>query len=237
MSEQKGILERQENRQLLERVKDDSSSLVVLWDASSLYSKPTLATDRSSQLSRVFPNLDAELMSTAVYQKAVRSLFKRSTRRSQKLDRTFRPENSPSRPQAQEAKQGAMTSKNINTMLLEDQQRTRGSEINFALLGTSEKTITYFLSQLETTFGLNNRPKYRPEILTSLVESMQSLLKNLGTGLDASLEEEAFECRQQALPLQQFTPKLASALRKIRMTLAESQDRNDLIMPLGSHSS
>ena len=82
VSEQKLLLEKPTNWQVFAEVKDTSSSLIVLGDAASGFSTGTRSTEMSSNWSMVFPSLDAELMGTNVYQKAVRSLFKPKHRQS-----------------------------------------------------------------------------------------------------------------------------------------------------------
>ena len=71
------MLESKDNRHLLDQLKDDSSSMIVLRDEGSFAS--TRSTGASSKLSKVFPGLDAELISSLVYQRAVRSLFKKAS--------------------------------------------------------------------------------------------------------------------------------------------------------------
>ena len=73
--EQKLLLENPLSRDVIDKVKDDSSSMVVLGDMDSDLTKQTRSTDNSSKLSRVF-QFDTELIGSAVYQRAVRSMVR-----------------------------------------------------------------------------------------------------------------------------------------------------------------
>ncbi len=66
-----------QTRQILEQVKDDSSSLVVLKNSSSLYSSRSTNTSDSSLLDRKF-SFDKEVLRSKVYQGQIRSLIRRA---------------------------------------------------------------------------------------------------------------------------------------------------------------
>ncbi|MCJ1402596.1 hypothetical protein MMC11_005816 [Xylographa trunciseda] len=78
--EQKRLLEQPKTRQVFGHMKDDSSSLIVLHDAASGFTACTNSTGSSSKMSRMF-FFDTELLTSVVYQRAVRALFKPSHRR------------------------------------------------------------------------------------------------------------------------------------------------------------
>ncbi|MCJ1393510.1 guanine nucleotide-binding protein subunit alpha [Xylographa bjoerkii] len=61
-------------------MKDDTSSLIVHRDAASGFTACTTSTGKSTKLSKTF-FFDAELLSSPVYQRAVRASFKHSRRR------------------------------------------------------------------------------------------------------------------------------------------------------------
>ena len=75
LSEQRSLLLDKDNRRILERVKDDSSSLVVLLDPASLHSSMSGSTDRESLWSRAF-DFDDDLLGSKVYKGQIRSLMK-----------------------------------------------------------------------------------------------------------------------------------------------------------------
>ena len=77
MSQQKAVLEKYSTRKVMKRTRDDSSSLYVLQDTTSLLSR---CTDGLSKLSLIFP-FDKELLNTGVYQRILRSSLKESIRR------------------------------------------------------------------------------------------------------------------------------------------------------------
>lgn len=76
LSEQRSLLLDKENRQVIEQVKDDSSSLVCLLDSASLRSSRSGSTDRASLWSRAF-EFDGDLLRTKVYKDQIRLLMKR----------------------------------------------------------------------------------------------------------------------------------------------------------------
>ena len=65
-----------QTRQIVEQVKDDSSSLIVLRDTSSFYSSRATNTSKSSLLDRKF-SFDNEVLRSKVYQEQIRSLIRR----------------------------------------------------------------------------------------------------------------------------------------------------------------
>ena len=75
MFEQKLLLENPISRQVFDNVRDDSSSLVVLADKDSSFSDASKYSATSSNMSREF-QFDSELFSSAVYQRAVHSMFR-----------------------------------------------------------------------------------------------------------------------------------------------------------------
>ena len=70
-------MECSQTRQILEQVKDDSSSLIVLRDSSSFYSSRATNSSNSSQLDRRF-SFDNEVLRSKVYQGQIRSLIRRA---------------------------------------------------------------------------------------------------------------------------------------------------------------
>jgi hypothetical protein len=70
--EQKGLLERSSSRKVLKKLADDSASLIVHRDSSSLF---TYYTDNQSKLSRTF-NFDLEVFSSKAYERAIRGALK-----------------------------------------------------------------------------------------------------------------------------------------------------------------
>lgn len=76
-SEQKDLLEAEQSREVFKKVKDDSSSLVVIRDSASLLSASTNTTENSSKLSMRFM-FDGELLQSKVYQGTIRSLLRRA---------------------------------------------------------------------------------------------------------------------------------------------------------------
>ncbi|KAG8531296.1 uncharacterized protein KY384_002924 [Bacidia gigantensis] len=82
LSEQKTYLERPEQRSALEKVRDDTSSMIVLHDDVSFADRSSISTKQSSKWSMTFP-FDDDLMTSPVYQRAIRRIFRRTTDRPQ----------------------------------------------------------------------------------------------------------------------------------------------------------
>ena len=77
LSKQNELMECRQTRQILEQVKDDTSSLIVLRDTSSYYSSRATDTPNSSLLDRKF-SFDSEVLRSKVYQGQIRSLIRRA---------------------------------------------------------------------------------------------------------------------------------------------------------------
>ena len=69
------MLEQQIDRGLINQVKDDSSSLTVLWDSASYLTSSGDITCSSSSWSSDFI-FDSELLTSSVYKRAIRSAFR-----------------------------------------------------------------------------------------------------------------------------------------------------------------
>lgn len=83
MSEQSTLLQAEENRWVLDRVRDDSSSLLSLRDSASFRSSLTAATEQSHLLDISF-DFDEELTSTKVYHRQWRPLIRGALRKGRK---------------------------------------------------------------------------------------------------------------------------------------------------------
>ncbi|KAL9070890.1 MAG: hypothetical protein Q9161_004532 [Pseudevernia consocians] len=92
LSEQKQLLEASQSRRILDQVKDDSSSLIVLRDSTSFSSSWAMSTERSSVLNRVF-DFDGEVMESKVYRNHMRYLIRRVFRKRNVQDRWPRDRN------------------------------------------------------------------------------------------------------------------------------------------------
>lgn len=73
------------SRDVFDKAKDDSSSLIALPDRASGLTQVTRSAESSSKMSQVF-QFDAELFSSGVYQRAVRSMV-RDARHSYRTER------------------------------------------------------------------------------------------------------------------------------------------------------
>lgn len=74
--QQRNLLEKKSSQQILNRVRDDSSSLIVLCEANSMLTGKSRLSDTMSNLSRRF-TFDPVLVGSTIYQKVLRSAFRR----------------------------------------------------------------------------------------------------------------------------------------------------------------
>ncbi|KAJ9610783.1 hypothetical protein H2200_005560 [Cladophialophora chaetospira] len=78
---QQNILEEKKSRRLIDQVKDDSSSLIVLCDSASFVTKRTQTTTATSKFSVNF-SFDAEILQAKAYMTTLRSLMRRAQKDS-----------------------------------------------------------------------------------------------------------------------------------------------------------
>ena len=90
LSEQRSLLLDKDNRQIIEQIKDNSSSLVCLFDSASFCSSRSGFTDRASLWSRNF-EFDGDLLGSKVYKGQIRLLMKGSTGKRAKPQDTSNP--------------------------------------------------------------------------------------------------------------------------------------------------
>jgi hypothetical protein len=118
ISEQKVFLEKSSTRKTLERVGNDSASLVVHRDSTSSCSRWTNWSDNGSKVSKVF-NFDAEVLLSKAYERARRASLKAAIRRKQ-------------------ADLKSEQNEEIKRKLRDDERRQR-REIRLLLLGMSSR--------------------------------------------------------------------------------------------------
>lgn len=180
-SEQTTMLERPDNRQILEQVKkDSSSSMIVLQGSSSFISKRTWSTENSSKMSIVFPGLDAELWSTPVYQRAVRSLFKRPLTRHKETQAKGSSKSSIVGVKS-ELKEQALKSESIDSTLKKD-RKNLAKTVNIAVMGGCNGAMDAFWTILNgkpcSELDDEERLLYRTRILSIALQSVRYMLED-----------------------------------------------------------
>ena len=177
-SEQTTILERPDNRQIFEQVKkDSSSSMIVLQGSSSFISNRTWSTENSSKMSIVFPGLDAELWGTPVYQRAVRSLFKRTLSRNKESEAEGISKSSVVGITS-ELKEKAVKSDSIDSTLKKD-RRNLARTVNLVVMGGGNGAMDAFWASLVGShYSVLDVDDYRIRILSIAMESVRDLLEN-----------------------------------------------------------
>ena len=183
-------------------------------------------------MSKVFPDLDGELMSTPVYQRAVRSLFKRSISRPKGFRSRSTKSLSLIKDGKPEREQQTLRSRDIDDMLKRDDSKARNI-VKLALLGQCDDATNSFLSNVHSlTHELIDREellKYRSQIVSIVLESVRKLLTNLEPSMGQSQETYRFAVLQQALVSQVVTPELASLTISLWRSISTNYDRAELI--------
>jgi len=142
MFEQKLLLENPMSRDVFNKAKDDSSSLVALRDRASDHTQVTRSTGNSSKMSQVF-QFDAELFSSGVYQRAVRSMV-RDARHTSTVERKVLLLGARGSGKEDLMKQMKVSHRNIN----------RATEIlcyKYIILSATIDLLRNFLGLLENT--------------------------------------------------------------------------------------
>jgi hypothetical protein len=176
ISEQKNMLEKTSTRKIFNRVKDDTSSLYVQRNSTSLSSR---YTDNLSKISKMF-EFDRELFTSRVYEKALRGSLKDA------IGKVRREQEQPNIIVTKKEK-------NRNKIIereISNHAWKRRREYHITLLGDQGCSHT-FVKGMETaqlselTYG--ERKMYQEMItkyILRVMEGMDMLLKNGDIGLD-----------------------------------------------------
>ena len=225
LSEQKALLEKSANRDIFERVRDDSSSLLVLYDDESICSSATQSTGTSSKISKIFP-FDTFLMSSPVYQRAIRSLLKpyRPQSRTEIISdkapevKTVhrRPEVARQVPRVA-SKLEAKMSKSIDSMLKKDRRAIKET-FKLVILGEPDDTMDVFMTLLRTTrpTDFNDMVQNRKtEIMSVVIDCIYKLLDNFEGDWQSTQQTSIDLFRQQTTAPLKITPEVSSAILRI----------------------
>ncbi|CZR66446.1 uncharacterized protein PAC_16347 [Phialocephala subalpina] len=176
ISEQKIMLEKTSARKIFKRVKDDTSSLYVQRDSTSIYSR---CTDTLSKISKMF-EFDRELFISKVYEKALRGSLKDTVenmrREQQQPYVTVTPEE-----------------RNRNKIVereLKEHAKNPKTEYKLLLLGDSDCAQT-FIQRTKIAhsngFTYEGREKYRELVMNNIIRVMEGMawvVKNENVDLD-----------------------------------------------------
>ena len=177
-SEQKALLEESTNREVFDQVQDDSSSLIVLRDTASYFSGGTQSTEQSSKFSMKF-RFDAEIMGSRVYQRAVRSLFRRRGRQYEKTNRTSTMSQPVNPYLSQRFKLSNSKSKEIDAILEED-ARKRRKTCKILMVGGPSSGVHVTLERMILLDRLENIPQerlsYREKIQSTVLDDLSPIL-------------------------------------------------------------
>ncbi|KAF4625325.1 hypothetical protein G7Y89_g12839 [Cudoniella acicularis] len=140
ISEQKTVLEQKSSRKIFRRIRDDTSSLYVQRDTSSLHSRWTGTVSSISKFSKVF-DFDRELFISKVYERVIRNSLKDAAKKSRKSanrEQKLGPlQETPRIAPANSYSKATARSQMIDKTLEEDSRRLR-REVKILMLGDSE---------------------------------------------------------------------------------------------------
>ncbi|MCJ1380348.1 hypothetical protein MMC17_003451 [Xylographa soralifera] len=215
-SEQKRFLEKPSARQVFDQIKDDSSSLIVLHDTASDFTACTNSTGSSSKWSRMFL-FDTELLTSPVYQRAVRALFRHSRRRDEYADRSSLKSTGTSRTLEIEA-YNRIRSEQIDDSLRENQKQMR-NVIKVLLMGSANSGKLTVLEQIQASHRDYSRKEleaYRTEILSVVVDAMRIVLEYADeTGLKLKTDKNVEMVLLQSHDDSELTPELLFAIESL----------------------
>lgn len=166
------------SRNILDQVKDNSSSLLGLRDSSSFRSPWRTSADRSSLWSRTF-EFDPELLASGVYQGQIRSLMRRAFHKGKKSDdaSSLASPNIRSVRRVEMAKSAA-----IERQIREDCFSER-VVVKLLLLGSQNKEPFAILDWVHLpqlkSYSHEVRMSYRRTIFSSVLNAMSITLQEL----------------------------------------------------------
>lgn len=145
-SEQKALLEGEKNRRVFEQIRDDSSSLVVIYDSDSLFSAGTDTEVNSPRLSTKFI-FDGELLGSKVYQGTMRSLIRRMMHRGSKAGTESIKSQSTGRSLLSEEKCNTARSNRIDA-LISKSSKDFERKVDVLVVGLSQSGKSTLLSRM-----------------------------------------------------------------------------------------
>jgi guanine nucleotide-binding protein G(i) subunit alpha len=178
ISDQKILLEKSSTRKTIQRMKDDTSSLYVQRDSTSINSRVSQFTDTLSKISRSF-EFDRELFSTKVYGSAFRGSLKHTVealrRQKAQMESIIRSDSL----EKEEKRRNLL----IDRQLEEDQNRLR-TECKVLVLGDDDcgqdflkQTKLYQIRGLST----GRRWEYLWEYKNVIRDNVREIMKALGS--------------------------------------------------------
>ena len=179
-------------------------------------------------MSLAFPDLDAELMSTQVYQRAVRSLFRSVISRRKASESGSTKSSSSTKGRILEEKQQKLKSKSIDDMLRRDRKAMR-SNVAFAVFGQYDSTMDMFFTSFSP---YADRIPDQEELLSYRSQIIHAILERVRKLIDITMgqaEVEEIIVHQQALKSKDLKPDLASNIMELWRILSTSYDRAELM--------
>lgn len=188
------MLEKTSTRKIFKRVKDDTSSLYVQRDSTSIYSR---CTDNLSKISKMF-EFDRELFISKVYEKALRGSLKDTVENMRREQQ---------QPYVIVTSEERNRNKLIERELYEHAKKLR-RECKVLLLGDRDCAQTFIKSMKiahSGGFTYEEREKYQEVVMNNIIcvmEGMAGILKNGDIDLDATAKIHAKVLSQEIKKIQ-----------------------------------
>ena len=209
--------------------------MIVLRDTASCFSSGTQSTEQSYNISLTFP-FDAELMGSRVYQRAVRSLFRRRNRPNEKANVASTKSQSINLYLTQETKDSCTKSRQIDAIIDESRKEMRKT-CKILMLGgpNSGKDVVWERMKILNQGGYNRQVRlgYRDKVLSTVFDVSNLVLDECTRrGLDFVAESqrpllETF-IQQASSQHQRSSDDLLAMNREIFAILQECGGQTDL---------
>jgi hypothetical protein len=194
------MLEKTSTRKIFKRVKDDTSSLYLQRDSTSIYSR---CTDNLSKISKMF-EFDRELFISKVYEKALRGSLKDTVENMRREHQQPRVRGTP-----EEEKRNKRIERE-----LEEQAKKQRRECKALLLGDRD-CAQIFIKSMGIAhwdgFTDKERKEYREAVMSNIIrvmEGMDRVLQNRDIGLDETAKVHAKVLSQEIEKIQTGDGKL-----------------------------
>ena len=170
------MIEDRENQLLLDQLKDDRSSLIVLYDSESMLTKRTKTTTRTSKFSINFA-FDSVLLQHTIYKSTFRSLMRR-TRAPSGLECTREIDEWIDPLSLKEKTTRIRTSRKIDQKLKQEKLRLE-RELKVIVVGSGATTVMEALALAWPPRSREELLLYRSEIYEALIAELIIALKDI----------------------------------------------------------
>ena len=182
LSEQKTLLETRQSRLILDQVKDASSSLFCLTDSESFCTTRSTTPVPSSRLSMAF-DFDFEVLGSEVYQGAMKSLLRQSSRRKVPLKEQLVKSRHNNQQILISWEKPSSTRPNETDMSIKEPRIEEMNETNILVLGLPRSGKSTMLEMMmmvnESSYSREDRIATRRIIFRNIIQAMRLILVSM----------------------------------------------------------